>query len=417
MQSTLIRCAAGFALAAVQFAAGAAWAQSEAASAAAASAASAAMAPMPAASAAVDARPQIDPTPVPRQAAASPAPAGYVAPALPQPNESNAQRAKTQPGNNAPFWRGVRESGYQSGISNLPGAEKGVLIQPFVQYPGSLVTNAGEAWRQVRNNWVVPYGGALFIITLVAIALFYFTLGPIGGHERHTGRTIERFTYFERAAHWSNAIAFVVLAVSGLTMAFGKFILMPVVGHTLFGWLTYALKTAHNFFGPLFAVSLVIVFFTFVRDNVPSPADWQWIKRGGGLFGGTEPPSPRFNAGEKIVFWGGVFFLGVIVVASGLVLDQLLPGLAYMRGDMQIAHMVHAIGAVFMMCLFAGHIYIGTLGMKGAYAAMKTGQVDEGWAEEHHAIWYDDIRSGKVPAQRSASTAPGAAAVRAAARS
>ena len=414
MQSTLIRCAAGFALAVLQFAAGAAWAQSEAASAAAASGASAAMAPMPAAA---DTRPQIDPAPVPRQAAPSPAPAGFVAPALPQPDETNAQRAKLQPGNNAPFWRGVRESGYQSGISSLPGAEQGVLIQPFVQYPGSLVTNAGEAWRQVRNNWVVPYGGALFIITLVAIALFYFTRGPIGGHERHTGRAIERFTYFERAAHWSNAIAFVVLAVSGLTMAFGKFILMPVVGHTLFGWLTYALKTAHNFAGPLFAVSLVIVFFTFVRDNAPSPADWQWIKRGGGLFGGTEPPSPRFNAGEKIVFWGGVFFLGVIVVASGLVLDQLLPGLAYLRGDMQIAHMVHAIAAVFMMCLFAGHIYIGTLGMKGAFAAMKTGQVDEGWAEEHHAIWYDDIRSGKVPAQRSAGTAPGAATVRAAARS
>ena len=414
MQSTLIRCAAGFALAVLQFAAGAAWAQSEAASAAAASGASAATAPMPAAA---DTRPQIDPAPVPRQAAPSPAPAGFVAPALPQPDETNAQRAKLQPGNNAPFWRGVRESGYQSGISSLPGAEQGVLIQPFVQYPGSLVTNAGEAWRQVRNNWVVPYGGALFIITLVAIALFYFTRGPIGGHERHTGRTIERFTYFERAAHWTNAITFVVLAVSGLTMAFGKFILMPVVGHTLFGWLTYALKTAHNFAGPLFAVSLVIVFFTFVRDNAPSPADWQWIKRGGGLFGGTEPPSPRFNAGEKIVFWGGVFFLGVIVVASGLVLDQLLPGLAYLRGDMQIAHMVHAIAAVFMMCLFAGHIYIGTLGMKGAFAAMKTGQVDEGWAEEHHAIWYDDIRSGKVPAQRSAGTAPGAATVRAAARS
>ena len=327
-------------------------------------------------------------------------PAGFVAPALPKADETNAQRARTQPGNNAPFWRGVRESGYQQGLSNLPGAEQGMLIQPFVQYPGSLLTNAGEAWRQVRNHWIVPYGGALLTITVLAIALFYFTRGPIGGHERHTGRSIERFTYFERAAHWSNAAAFVVLAVSGLVMAFGKFFLLPVVGHTLFGWLTYALKTAHNFAGPLFAVSLVIVFFTFVRDNIPSRADWAWIKRGGGLFGGREPASPRFNAGEKIVFWGGVFFLGLIVVGSGLVLDELIPGMAYLRGDMQIAHMVHAIAAVLMMCLFLGHIYIGTLGMKGAYSAMKTGRVDEGWAEEHHALWYDDIRAGKIPAQR-----------------
>ena len=330
------------------------------------------------------------------------APAGFIAPAAPKPDDTNAQRAKSQPGNNAPFWRKVRESGNEKGISNLPGTEKGVLIQSFTQYPGSRVTNAGEAWRQVRNVWLVPYGGALVVITLLALALFYFAKGAIGGHQRYTGRMIERFTYFERAAHWSNAIAFCVLAVSGLVMAFGKFTLLPLVGHTLFGWLTYALKTAHNFAGPLFAVSLVIVFVTFVRDNIPSRDDLQWLRKGGGLFGGAEPPSKRFNAGEKIVFWGGVFTLGIVVVASGLVLDKLLPGLAYERGDMQIAHMIHATATVLMMCLFLGHIYLGTLGMKDAYKGMKTGYVDEGWAREHHALWYEDIRTGKIPAQRTA---------------
>ena len=337
-------------------------------------------------------------------AALSGAPVGFIAPAAPNPDDTNAQRAKSQPGNNAPFWRKVRESGVEKGITNLPGTEKGVLIQSFTQYPGSRLTNAGEAWRQVRNVWLVPYGGALVVITLLALALFYFAKGAIGGHERYTGRVIERFTYFERAAHWSNAIAFCVLAVSGLVMAFGKFTLLPLVGHTLFGWLTYALKTAHNFAGPLFAVSLVIVFVTFVRDNIPSRDDLQWLLKGGGLFGGAEPPSKRFNAGEKIVFWGGVFTLGIVVVASGLVLDKLLPGLAYERGDMQIAHMIHATATVLMMCLFLGHIYLGTLGMKDAYKGMKTGYVDEGWAREHHALWYEDIRTGKIPAQR---TTPG----------
>lgn len=333
-------------------------------------------------------------------AAASGPPADFVAPAEPKTDETNAQRAKSQPGNNAPFWRAVQQSGVNHGISNLPGAEKGVLIQEFVQYPGSLLTNAGEAWRQVRNHWVIPYGGSLLLIVVLAIALFYFTKGPMGGHVPNTGRKIERFTYFERAAHWSNAIAFGVLAVSGIVMAFGKFFMLPVMGSSLFGWLTYALKTAHNFAGPLFAVSLVIVFFTFLRDNFPDRGDLQWLKKGGGMFGGNEPPSGRFNAGEKLVFWGGVFFLGIIVVGSGLVLDKLIPGLAYTRGDMQIANMIHGVATVLMMAMFLGHIYIGTIGMKDAYGAMYTGYVDEGWAKEHHGFWYDDIKAGRVPAQR-----------------
>ena len=335
--------------------------------------------------------------------AATPAsgpPAGSIAPTAPNPDDTNAQRAKSQPGNNAPFWRAVQQSGVNKGISNLPGAEKGVLIQEFVQYPGSRVTNAGEAWRQVRNDWIIPYGGSMIVIVVLALTLFYFAKGALGGHVPNTGRKIERFTYFERAAHWSNAIAFCVLAVSGLVMAFGKFFLLPMIGSALFGYLTYALKTAHNFAGPLFAVSLVIVFVTFVRDNFPGRADLNWLLKGGGLFGGAEPASGRFNAGEKIIFWGGVFALGIVVVGSGLVLDKLIPGMAYLRGDMQIANIVHGVATVLMMAMFLGHIYLGTLGTKDAYKAMKTGYVDEGWAKEHHAFWYDDIKAGRVPAQR-----------------
>jgi formate dehydrogenase subunit gamma len=325
---------------------------------------------------------------------------------MPAPDDTAAQRNKTQPGNNAPFWRAVRESGQQAGYSSLPGAEKGVLIQSMVQYPGSRMATAGEAWRQVRNQWLIPYGGSLLFIVLLALGLFYWRVGPLGGHGQDTGKLIERFTPFERAAHWSNAGAFVVLAVSGLVMAFGKFLLLPLIGGTLFGWLTYALKTAHNFAGPLFAVSLLIVFLTFVKDNLPSAQDWTWIRRAGGLLGEHEVPSHRFNAGEKLVFWGGVFVLGLVVVASGLVLDKLLPGLDYFRGDMQIANMVHAVGTILMMAMFAGHIYIGSIGMKGAYEGMQTGYVDEAWAKEHHELWFDDIKAGKIPAKRSADALP-----------
>ncbi len=333
-------------------------------------------------------------------------PAGFVAPAEPKADESNAVRAKTQPGNNAPVWRAVRDSGNEPGFTSSKGPELGVLVQPFVQYPGSRLTSAGEAWRQVRNQWIVPYGGALLLIAAGAIGIFYWRKGPMGGHVPDTGRKIERFTPFERSAHWTNAIAFVLLAVSGLVMAFGKFFLLPVLGATLFGWLTFALKNVHNFVGPLFAVSLVVVFFTYVRSNLPEKGDWTWLRRGGGMLGKHEVPSHRFNAGEKFLFWAGVFALGLLVVGSGLVLDKLVPGWGETRGQMQVAHMVHAAAAVFMMALFFGHIYLGTVGMNGAYRAMRTGYVDEAWAKEHHELWHDDIKAGKIPAQRSARAAP-----------
>ena len=325
--------------------------------------------------------------------------------------QSNAERAQVQPGNNAPMWRQVGQG--VEGVVNFPYPEYGVLIQPTVQYPGAATTNAGEAWRQVRNRVILPYGGALVLIALLAVAIFYFTKGPLKLHAPETGRKIERFTPFERAAHWVNAAAFVLLAVSGLVMALGQYVLRPVIGATLFGWLAYALKNVHNFVGPLFAVSLVIVIATFVRDNLPRREDWVWLVHFGGLFGDREVPSHRFNAGEKIIFWAGVFVLGLVVVGSGLVLDKLVPGLEYLRAQMQLAHMIHASAALLMVALFIGHIYMGTVGTEGAYQAMKTGYVDETWAREHHPLWYEDIQAGRIPAKRSAPAAQPVAPVRA----
>jgi formate dehydrogenase subunit gamma len=186
-------------------------------------------------------------------------------------------------------------------------------------------------------------------------------------------------------------------------MAFGKFFLLPVIGQTLFGYFTYLLKNVHNFAGPLFAVSLVIIIITFAKDELPRRGDLRWLLSPRAVLGrhGQEPPGHRFNAGEKIVFWLAVVVLGLIVVGSGLVMDKLIPSLGYERAQMQVAHMIHAAAAVGMMCLTAVHIYLGTVGMRGAYRAMREGYVDEAWAKEHHAYWYEDIRAGKIPAQRS----------------
>ena len=315
--------------------------------------------------------------------------------------QSAGERAKVQPGNSAPTWRQVGTG--VTGFTSLPPSEApeaGNLIQPSVQYPGSRYTTAGEAWRQVRNRWIIPYGGSLLLIVLGALALAYWRMGTIKLKGQPTGRKLERFTPFERSAHWANAMAFSVLAISGLVMAFGQFFLLPLMGQTLFGWLAYALKNAHNFAGPLFAVSLVIVIVTFVRGNLPAKGDLNWLVKGGGMLSGHEIKSGRFNAGEKVVFWVGVFVLGLLGVASGLVLDKVIPGLVYERQTMQIAHMVHSVSNILMMVIFMGHIYLGWI-TEGAMEGMKTGYVDETWAKEHHEGWLEDIQAGRVPAQRS----------------
>jgi formate dehydrogenase subunit gamma len=175
---------------------------------------------------------------------------------------------------------------------------------------------------------------------------------------------------------------------------------MPIFGHVLFGWIAYAGKNIHNFVGPLFAGSLVVMFITYVKDNIPGLTDLRWLARLGGVIGKGHPPAGRFNGGEKVWFWLGVVILGLVVSASGFVLDMLVPGIIYSRGNMQIANVIHLVAAVLVTAMSLGHIYLGTIGMEGAYAAMRHGYVDDTWAKEHHELWYDDIESGKVPRVR-----------------
>ncbi|KIF80417.1 formate dehydrogenase subunit gamma [Noviherbaspirillum autotrophicum] len=313
--------------------------------------------------------------------------------------QNQAERSRDQPGNNAPVWREVKQG--ERHYSSLPGLESGVLIQPKARFLGQdRALTAGEAWRQYRNGPLTLFGAGVILAALLAVAILYFVFGKIRNKEPPTGRSIERFTVVERTVHWTVALSFVTLAVSGLIMLFGRYLLLPLTGHMLFGWLTYALKTVHNFVGPVFAVSIIVFFVLYVRDNFPAREDMRWLLRFGGLFGGREPSAGRFNAGEKIWFWGGLVLLGLIISVSGFVLDMLVPGIVYSRSNMQLAHIVHLVGTTLMAAGAIGHIYLGTIGMEGAYDAMRHGYVDDTWAKEHHDLWYEQVQSGEIPRVR-----------------
>jgi formate dehydrogenase subunit gamma len=266
------------------------------------------------------------------------------------------------------------------------------------------MTTAGEAWRQFRNGPITFYGGWLVVLVGLVIAAIYFAVGPIKLHEPPTGRKIERFTPVERWVHWTMAISFCVLGVSGLIILFGKHVLLPIIGYTLFAWLTSLMKNLHNFVAPLFIVSLLVFIVVYIKDNFPEKGDLKWLLNAWKLFKGEHMPSGRFNAGEKAWFWGGVVVLSIVICVSGVVL--LFPNFEQLRITMQQASVVHGIAAVLVIAAALGHIYLGTIGMEGAYGNMRDGWTDETWAKEHHQYWYEDVKSGKVPAVRSSDAPP-----------
>jgi formate dehydrogenase subunit gamma len=312
------------------------------------------------------------------------------------------KRSVDQPGNNAPVWREVRSG--QTNSASIPGREVSVLVQPAARFPGQdAMTTAGEAWRKFRNGPITFLGGWILILVGAIIAGIYFVLGPIKTHDPLTGRMIVRFTAVERWAHWIMGLSFVALGLSGLIILFGKHVLLPILGYTLFAWLTGFAKNLHNFVAPLFIVSLPIFIAIYIKDNLPEKGDLKWLLNAHKMFLGKHMPSGRFNAGEKAWFWGGVVFCSLILCVSGAIL--LFPNFDQLRATMQQAHVVHAIVGVLVIAAACGHIYLGTVGVPGAYRNMRDGTTDETWAREHHENWYNDVKAGKVPGDAAAKPA------------
>ncbi|MBA3997840.1 MAG: formate dehydrogenase subunit gamma [Candidatus Accumulibacter sp.] len=290
------------------------------------------------------------------------------------------KRQQEQPLNNAPVWREVRSG--DAHFTTVRGPETGVLIQ-----------SEGQTWRALRNGPVTLYGGVLLLAVIAAILAFYKIKGPLTLHDAPSGRMIERFNRFERIVHWGTAGTFLILAVTGLAILFGKHVIVPIFGHTLFGYLMIVGKNVHNYVGPVFLGFTLVMIAMWARDNLWHNCDAEWIRKGGGLATGEHVPSGRFNFGEKTWFWIGVTVLGLTVAGSGLVLD--FPNFGQVRQTMQTFNLIHVIGALVLLMLSLGHIYMGTIGAHGAYESMKTGYVDETWAHTHHELWYKEIKAGK----------------------
>jgi formate dehydrogenase subunit gamma len=259
------------------------------------------------------------------------------------------------------------------GRIDIPDVKASVLMQP-----------AGRTWdffHEVLLHW----GGAIVIVgTIAVLALAYLVIGRIRIAAGRSGQKILRFKAFERFSHWLTAVSFVILGLTGLNITFGKIVLLPLVGPEIFSDVSQIAKYVHNFTSFAFVAGLVLIAVIFFRDNLLAWVDVEWVRQGGGFIKSRHAPAGRFNLGEKMVYWLSVA-AGVAVSASGFVL--LFPFYGTNIVDMQLAQVAHAVIAVLFIALILAHIYIGTLGMEGAFEAMGTGEVDLNWAREHHDRW------------------------------
>jgi len=271
-----------------------------------------------------------------------------------------------------------------SGRCTIPDQKACTIEQP-----------AGRDWRhfhQVTLRWI---GGVVIIGILAVLIVFYLRRGMVKIESGRSGRTIVRFNGFERFVHWMTATCFIILALSGLNITFGKPLLLPLIGPESFtAWSQWA-KYAHNYLSFPFTLGVILIFLMWIAGNIPNKVDIDWLKRGGGMVGHDHPPAFRFNAGQKAIYWIVVLGGGAVAV-SGYVL--MFPFYETDIHSMQIAEVVHAIVAVLFVAAMLGHIYIGTIGMEGAFEAMGSGTVDVNWAREHHSLWVEEemARTGRT---------------------
>ncbi len=281
--------------------------------------------------------------------------------------------------------------GQIGGFVHIPDTKAGVLVQPM-----------GRTFRDVRTRYQPWFDAALILIAVAAMAALYFFAGPMRVAKDPAGRTIRRFTWFERLVHWFTAVSFIWLALTGLNLVFGRHLLEPLIGDNAFAALSALGKLSHNSVGIGFMIGLAAMTVQWLVQNLPSRLDLVWLKMYGGMLGGPHPPARKFNAGQKMIYWIAVFGGGAISL-TGLAL--LMPFTVLQIEGMQAMHLLHSVIAALMIAVVIGHVYLGSLGVEGSFDAMATGRVDLNWAHEHHGLWLAEEQA-KRPQLISPGTAP-----------
>ena len=277
----------------------------------------------------------------------------------------------------------LRELNRVQGRVSIPDQKSGILEQP-----------AGRDWREFHQK-TLPWIGAIAILGMLALlVIFYLMRGMVKIENGRSGRLIVRFNAFERFVHWMTATCFIVLALTGLNITFGKQLLLPLLGPDAFAAWSQWGKYAHNYLSFPFTLGVVLILLMWIANNIPNRVDAEWVKRGGGIVGNDHPPAYKFNAGQKMIYWIVVIGGGAAAV-SGYFL--MFPFYATDITGMQLAQIVHGCVAVLFVAAMLAHIYIGTLGMEGAFEAMGQGTVDENWARQHHSLWVEE-KKRKTPA-------------------
>lgn len=290
------------------------------------------------------------------------------------------------PNPGADLWREVRDAA--QGTTQVEGVDSGVLV-----------SDAGERWRRYRMQQLAPYGAMVLGGMLGVFVLYYLSRGKIRIEAGRSGRVVQRYTTPEMVVHWFLAITFVILALSGLVLLYGRWLLIPLLGPEGFSITATVSKNLHNYVGLLFTAIIPIAFFLYLKDSLFNlKIDGKWFMRLGGYLGGEEPSAEKVNAGQKAWYWVAMLG-GIVLIVSGLILD--FPNFQQGREWLQGAHVVHTIAAIGVLAFFVVHLYLATIGVEGAFESMVTGHVDENWAKQHHDIWYEDVKDAVVDAEGS----------------
>jgi formate dehydrogenase subunit gamma len=207
------------------------------------------------------------------------------------------------------------------------------------------------------------------------------------------GRVL-RYSFQERWVHWLAAFSYIYLMLTGLAFWSPWLFWMAVV----LGGGTVS-RELHPWVGLVFSVAVLLMYQKWssqMRKTKEDDAFWRAIGHYIRNEDDQVPSADRFNAGQKLLFWG-FFWCGAALLISGFILWQpnWIPwSLRYLR---YFAVLIHPIAALLTIGLFIIHVYMGTAMERGAFGSVIRGDVSTSWAKRYHRVWYDQLTRNAAP--------------------